>query len=76
MATNQSWDFLGQDGTKYMCSSDPSLLDLRAFNAALDSDILWWATILPDDRLQTMVNNSLILAVYLVEPGNYHHAVS
>lgn len=66
MADHKSWT-LQNNGTTYLCSTDPSYLDLKALNAALGSDMLWWASELPEDRLRTMIDNCIILALYQVE---------
>lgn len=66
MASPKSWTYHGVDAT-YLCSADPSILDLQALNAALGSDMLWWANALPADSLQTMVDNCLILALYHID---------
>lgn len=55
---------------KCVCSTDPSRLDLGALNAALGSDLLWWADALPKDRLKTMVDNCLIFGLYLAKPAS------
>lgn len=67
MADHKSWTRQTQ-GATYMCSTDPSILDLTALNNALGSDMLWWARALPEDRLKIMIDNCLILALYRVEP--------
>ncbi|KAF3761453.1 hypothetical protein M406DRAFT_266713 [Cryphonectria parasitica EP155] len=66
MAGPHSWTHHGVDAT-YMCSTDSTILDLQALNAALGSDMLWWATALSEDRLKTMVDNCLVFAVYHVQ---------
>ncbi|KUI53045.1 hypothetical protein VP1G_10539 [Cytospora mali] len=38
-----SWNHRDQDGKTYLCSTDLSCLQLDALNAALGSDMLWWA---------------------------------
>lgn len=67
IADHKSWTRQSQ-GATYVCSTDPSILDLRALNSALGSDMLWWASALPEDRLKIMIDNCLILALYQVEP--------
>lgn len=59
----KSWSQTGPDGTAYLCSTDPELIDLGALNAALGSDMLWWANALAEDRLKKMVDNCLILGL-------------
>lgn len=54
----------------YVCSTDPNRLDLDALNAALGSDLLWWANSLPEDRLKTMVDNCLIFGLYLAKSAS------
>ncbi|EEY21759.1 conserved hypothetical protein [Verticillium alfalfae VaMs.102] len=48
----------------YMVSTNRSLVQLDALNAALDSDVLWWSQALPEEALRKMVNHSLCIAVY------------
>lgn len=67
METPTTWTHESANLT-YICSTDPSRLDLGALNAALGSDMLWWAKALPEDRLQAMVNNCLVFGLYLVKP--------
>ncbi|KUI69295.1 hypothetical protein VM1G_05002 [Cytospora mali] len=62
-----SWTHHDQDGKTYVCSTDPSFLQLDALNEALGSDMLWWAMALPEDRLKTMVENCMVLGLYLIE---------
>lgn len=63
MADHKSWVRQGL-GASYMCSTDPSIFDLQALNSALGSDMLWWAIALPQDRLETMIDNCLVLGLY------------
>lgn len=63
MADHKTWMRQGL-GNSYMCSTDPSIVDLQALNSALGSDMLWWATALPEDRLKTMIDNCLVLGLY------------
>lgn len=67
MADDKSW-MQQCAGNTYICSTNPNILDLHALNNALGSDMLWWASTLPEDRLKVMANNCLILALYQVEP--------
>ena len=63
----RSWTHQDEDARTYLCSTEPSLIQLDTLNAALGSDMLWWAKALPGDRLRTMAENCLILGLYLVE---------
>lgn len=75
MAPTRSWTHQGEGGTTYLCSTDPSILDLRALNTALGSDMLWWANALPDESLKTLVDNCLLLALYQVDPGKNRRSI-
>lgn len=66
----KTWTYGDGAARTYLCSTDPGLLQLNALNAALGSDLLWWAKALPEDRLQTLVNNCLIIGLYSLEPEN------
>lgn len=67
---HKTWTYGDGAARTYLCSTDPGLLQLDALNAALGSDMLWWAKALPEDRLQTLVNNCLIIGLYSLEPEN------
>ncbi|KAL7622143.1 hypothetical protein AAE478_007645 [Parahypoxylon ruwenzoriense] len=51
---------------EYLVSSDPLLIDLDAVNAALDSDLMWWARELPRDVMKKALHNSLCLGLYVL----------
>ena len=55
----------GVDGTRYFCSTDPTYIPLDNLNLALDSDLLWWAKRLPQEELETMVDQSLCFGLYV-----------
>lgn len=55
--------------TLYTCSTSPHLIQFDALHAAFASDLMWWATDLPDEALRTMVNHSLCLATYAEPAG-------
>lgn len=67
---HKTWTYGDGAARTYLCSTDPGLLQLDALNAALGSDMLWWATALPEDRLQTLVNSCMIIGLYSLEPEN------
>lgn len=48
----------------FLVSTDRSLIDLEALNAALASDEIPWGTALPEDELKLMVDRSVNFAVY------------
>lgn len=50
----------------YLVSTQPSLIQVDEVNAALNSDLLWWAQGLPRDQLKKALNNSLCLGLYLL----------
>ena len=52
---------------KFLCTTDPKYIHLEALNAALSSDMLWWARALPEAELRKMVDHSLCLGLYLVD---------
>ncbi|KAK3692322.1 hypothetical protein B0T22DRAFT_10349 [Podospora appendiculata] len=57
-----------QDGqVTYLCSTDPKQIQLDAYNAALESDLLWWAKRLGDDVIRRTVENSLCFGLYMLE---------
>ncbi|MCJ1282371.1 hypothetical protein MMC26_001694 [Xylographa opegraphella] len=49
----------------YIVSSDPSLLDPSAINAAFGSKAMYWCTPLRPAALETMLKNSYCLGLYL-----------
>lgn len=69
MVASKNWTLQGAGiaDTTYLCSTDPEILDLNALNTALGSDMLWWATALPEERLKVLVDNCLIFGLYLVD---------
>lgn len=61
----------------YLCTTDPKYIDLAALNAALDSEMIWWAGPLDDVGLRTMVDHSLCISLYHMKeqdciPGGNH----
>ena len=52
----------------FLCSTNPSLLDLNALNAALGSDMLWWATALSEEQLKKVVDTCLMIGLYVLQP--------
>ncbi|KAK5096182.1 hypothetical protein LTS08_007788 [Lithohypha guttulata] len=62
---SHSWH---RDG--FLISTDPSLIDLQAINAAFDTDQLPWAQKLSDEELKVMVQHSVCFGLYAatVEP--------
>ncbi|KAA8650879.1 hypothetical protein EYZ11_005826 [Aspergillus tanneri] len=48
----------------YLVSTDPELLQVEAVNAALGSDMVWWAGDLPADALREALHNSLCFGIY------------
>jgi hypothetical protein len=62
-------DMTPQDWThplhsEYTVSTRKDLLDLSAINDALDSDMVYWGTRLPQDVLRKMLDNSLSFGLY------------
>ncbi|KAK5070408.1 hypothetical protein LTR64_000079 [Lithohypha guttulata] len=65
---SHSWH---RDG--FLISTDPSLIDLQAINAAFDTDQLPWAQKLSDEELKVMVQHSVCFSLYsatTVEPAD------
>ncbi|OJJ65686.1 hypothetical protein ASPBRDRAFT_139605 [Aspergillus brasiliensis CBS 101740] len=60
----ESWR---RDG--YLVSTDPSLLQVHAINAALGSDMVWWAGQLPADALKRALDGSLCFGLYQEAPS-------
>ncbi|KAJ4420072.1 hypothetical protein N0V85_000726 [Neurospora sp. IMI 360204] len=54
----------------YTYSTDPSLVDLAALNAALASDTVWWGRDLPEEALKRMVEHSYNFGLYVAEKGD------
>ncbi|CAG8938250.1 unnamed protein product [Penicillium salamii] len=48
----------------YLVSTDPELLQVEAVNAALGSDMVWWAGDLPEAALREALNKSLCFGLY------------
>ena len=48
----------------YLVSTDPALLQVDAINAALSSDIVWWAGDLPRDALWDALRRSVCFGLY------------
>ncbi|KAF1965074.1 putative GNAT family N-acetyltransferase [Bimuria novae-zelandiae CBS 107.79] len=48
----------------YLISTDPALIPIPELNAAFASDMVYWATALPEDVMREMLNNSLCFGVY------------
>ncbi|GKZ26959.1 hypothetical protein AbraCBS73388_003475 [Aspergillus brasiliensis] len=61
----ESWR---RDG--YLVSTDPSLLQVHAINAALGSDMVWWAGQLPADALKRALDGSLCFGLYQEAPSD------
>ncbi|KAK4157074.1 hypothetical protein C8A00DRAFT_40557 [Chaetomidium leptoderma] len=62
--TRQSKD---QDNLIYTISTDPSLIQLDALDAAFRSDMLYWAKPLSPAQLKLCVEQSLCLGLYVVQ---------
>ncbi|KAH6640628.1 hypothetical protein F5144DRAFT_599313 [Chaetomium tenue] len=60
-------------GTSYTISTDPSLIQLDAVNAAFASDMVYWAKPLTPDALKICVEQSLCFGLYAApaEDGNH-----
>ena len=54
-----------QKRDEYIISSDPSLLDLAAINAAFAGPSMYWCTALSESDLRTTLENSLNLGLYV-----------
>ena len=48
----------------FLLSTDPSLIDRKALNAAFDEDYMPWATPLSGEELKVMVENSVCFGLY------------
>jgi hypothetical protein len=48
----------------YLVSTDPDLLQVDAINAALSSDMVWWAGDLPRDALWNALRSSICFGLY------------
>lgn len=51
---------------QYLCTTDPTPIDLEALDAALSSDLIWWAKPVEEGELKKMVDHSLCLSLYHV----------
>lgn len=51
---------------EYLISTEPLLLQVDAVNAALSSDLMWWAQGLPRDEAKKALHNSLCLGLYML----------
>lgn len=51
---------------EYLVSTEPLLIQVDAVNAALSSDLMWWAQGLPRDDMKKALHNSLCLALYIL----------
>lgn len=52
---------------EYLLSTDPKLLQVDAINAALGSDMIWWASDLPAVALLKALKNSLCFGLYEID---------
>jgi len=50
----------------FLISTNPSLIQPAAVNAALDSDLMYWSKAMDEGELKTMLDNSLCFGVYLL----------
>lgn len=55
------------DGGTFLCSTNKSYIQIDALNAALDSEMLWWADPLPGETMQRMIDNTLCFGLYAIE---------
>ncbi|KAB5566413.1 acyl-CoA N-acyltransferase [Coniochaeta sp. 2T2.1] len=55
------------EGQKFLCTTDPKYIQLDTLNAALGSNMMWWARPMPEAELRKMVDHSLCLGLYLVD---------
>ncbi|EFX05202.1 gcn5-related n-acetyltransferase [Grosmannia clavigera kw1407] len=64
----QSWRLTADSANAvqehFLCSNDPSLIQLDALHEAMSSEVLWWATPLTPDALAAVVTTSVCLGVY------------
>lgn len=72
----RDWRWPGPEN--YLCSTNPAYLQLDAVQAAIGSDMLWWASALDNASVKKMVDHSLCLGLYAVRPasgvtGQSHH---
>ncbi|KAH8649039.1 hypothetical protein BX600DRAFT_517433 [Xylariales sp. PMI_506] len=51
---------------EYLVSTEPSLVQIDSVNAALGSDLAWWAHSLPRDTMKMALHNSLCLGLYVL----------
>ncbi|KAK3292658.1 uncharacterized protein B0H64DRAFT_233849 [Chaetomium fimeti] len=62
-------------GITYTISTDPSLIQLDAVNAAFATDMIYWAKPLPPDALQRCVEQSLCFGLYTPRDDNHPEMV-
>ncbi len=55
--------------TTYTISTDPSLIDLAAVNAAFSSDMLYWAKSTPPETIKLFIEQSLCFGLYVHREG-------
>ncbi|CAG7964397.1 unnamed protein product [Penicillium olsonii] len=56
--------------SEFIISTEPSLLDVQAVNAAFDSEFIYWIKKpFPEQVLWQMLHGSLSFGVYKVQPG-------
>ncbi|KAI5866002.1 hypothetical protein GGS23DRAFT_364026 [Durotheca rogersii] len=51
---------------EYLVSTEPQLIQVEAVNAAMDSDLMWWAQGLPGAEIKKALHNSLCLGLYVL----------
>lgn len=65
--TPQDWTH--PEYPEFTLSTRKDLLDVAAINDAMDSDLMYWTTRLPEDVLRKMLDNSLSLGLYHTGTG-------
>ena len=50
----------------FLISTNPSLIQPAAVNAALDSDLMYWSKAMDEGELKRMLDNSLCFGVYIL----------
>ncbi|KAL2176215.1 uncharacterized protein P884DRAFT_293041, partial [Thermothelomyces heterothallicus CBS 202.75] len=63
----RNWTRRLPDNSSYTISTDPSLIQLDAINAAFDTDMVYWAKPLPLPTLKRCVEQSLCFGLYFHE---------
>ncbi|AEO58932.1 hypothetical protein MYCTH_2306702 [Thermothelomyces thermophilus ATCC 42464] len=63
----RNWTRRLPDNSSYTISTDPSLIQLDAINAAFDTDMVYWAKPLPLPALKRCVEQSLCFGLYFHE---------